>query len=204
MEKCASRNGSEMTGLLEYRLDRTAIVGTSCSGKTTLARALSQVLGASHTELDALYWGPSWTPRPPDEFRRRVHAAVAEPRWVIDGNYSAVRDLVWGRASALIWLNYPLTLVFPRAVWRTLRRIVTQEPLFAGNREAFTITDPDWIPWWVLRTYRRRRREIPLQLAQPQYAHLQVLEFTQPAQAEQLLQALAARDSAETDLVEPG
>jgi adenylate kinase family enzyme len=181
-------------------LERTVIVGTSCSGKTTLGGALSRLLDAPHTELDRLYWGPGWTPCPRDEFRRLVQVAVAEPRWVIDGNYSAVRDLVWGRASALIWLNYPLTLVFPRAVWRTLRRILTQEALFSGNRETFALNDPDWIPWWVLRTYRRRRREIPEFLSQPQYAHLQALEFTHPAQAELLLQSLADRGGAEASL----
>jgi adenylate kinase family enzyme len=188
----------------EQPLDRTAIVGTSCSGKTTLARTLSSLLGVPHTELDALYWGPDWTPNPPEEFRQRVQAAVAAPTWVIDGNYSAVRDLVWGRATTLIWLNYPLTLLFPRAVSRTLRRILTQEALFAGNREAFSLTDPDWIPWWVLRTYRRRRREFPAQLRLPQYAHLQVLELTQPAQAEQLLKSLAALHRAAADPAEPG
>jgi adenylate kinase family enzyme len=174
------------------RLARIAVVGTSCAGKTTLARSLSRALHVPHTELDALYWGPNWRPQPPDEFRSRVYAAVAEPSWVVDGNYSVVRDLVWGNATTLVWLNYPFSLVFPRAVHRTLRRIVTQEPLFAGNRESLAITDPDWIPWWVLRTFWRRRREYPLLLRQAEFAHLQVLEFTRPAQARRFLRACTA------------
>ncbi len=169
------------------RLGRVAIVGTSCAGKTTLVRSLGRIVNAPHTELDALYWGPDWTPVPTDEFRARVQAVVASPSWVIDGNYSVVRDLVWGNATTLIWLNYSVALVFLRAVWRTCRRIATQEPLFAGNRESFAILDPEWIPWWVLRSFWRRRREYPLLLRRPSFAHLQVLEFTRPAHAAQWL-----------------
>jgi adenylate kinase family enzyme len=174
------------------RLSRVAIVGTSCTGKTTLARSLSGALGAPHIELDVLYWGPNWTPRPREEFRSRVRLVVGAPSWVIDGNHSVVRDLVWGHATALIWLNYPFLLVFPRAIRRTLRRIVTKEPLFAGNRETLALTDPEWIPWWVLRSFSRRRREYPALLRQPEFAHLQVLELTRPGQAQQLLRSCAA------------
>ncbi|HKJ24570.1 MAG TPA: adenylate kinase [Myxococcota bacterium] len=174
------------------RLERVVVVGTSGSGKTTFARSLGRVLGVPHVELDALYWGPRWTPAPAEEFLSRVRAAVAEPAWVVDGNYSAARDLVWGRATTLVWLDYPFTLVYPRAVWRTLRRIVTREPLFGGNRESFAITDPEWIPWWVLRTFWRRRREYPRLLARPEFAHLQVLELGRPSEADALLRSLAA------------
>jgi adenylate kinase family enzyme len=175
------------------RLTRVAITGTSCAGKTTLARSLSRTLGVPHTELDVLYWGPNWTPRPSEDFRSQVQAAVAAPSWVVDGNYSAVRDLVWGHATTLVWLNYSFSLVFPRSVSRTFRRIVTREELFAGNRESLRgIADPDWIPWWVLRTFWRRRREYPLLLQQPEFAHLQVLELRHPREAEHLLQECAA------------
>jgi adenylate kinase family enzyme len=172
------------------RLERIVVVGTSCAGKTTLARALGGVLGLPHTELDVLHWGPDWTPVPADEFRGRIERAVAGPAWVIDGNYSAVRDLVWRRATTLVWLNYPFHLVFRRSLRRTLKRFWTREELFAGNRETLAIFDPEWIPWWVLRTFRRRRREYPQLLRSASFAHLQVLELAHPRQADRLLEAL--------------
>ena len=181
------------------RLARVAIVGTSCSGKTTFARSLSRALGLPHTELDVLYWGPNWTPRPIEEFRSRVQEAVAAPFWVVDGNYSVVRDLVWGNATTLVWLNYPIWLLFPRAVSRTFRRFATQESLFAGNRESLAIFDPEWIPWWVLRTYWRRRREYPLLFPRLEFSHLNVLEFTRPTQAIQFLRTRRARQPAEAE-----
>lgn len=173
-------------------LERVAIVGTSCTGKTTLARTLSDRFGVPHVELDALHWGPHWTPVPSEVFRARVRDAIAEPRWIVDGTYWAVRDLVWTRATTLIWLDYPFRLVFPRAIRRTFRRIVTQEVLFAGNRESLAVTDPDWIPWWVLRTFRRRRRELPALLREPHFAHLRVLEFRRPAETDRFLREVGS------------
>jgi adenylate kinase family enzyme len=176
------------------RLARVVVVGTSCSGKTTLARSLSRALDVPHVELDALHWGPNWTPRPLDDFRARVETAIASPAWVIDGNYSRVRALVWQRATALVWLNYSFARVYSRAVSRTFRRVLTQEELYSGNRESLRqVLERDSILWWVLRTFWRRRREYPALLKEPEYAHLQILEFTEPRQTERFLAACAVR-----------
>ncbi len=159
------------------------MVGTSGSGKTTFARRLAQVLGRDHIELDALHWGPDWTPRP--EFPDLVRAAVAAETWIVDGNYRGVRDLVWGRATAIVWLNYPFRVVFGRALARTIKRVVTREALYSGNRESFrgAFLDREGIPWWVFRTFRSRRREYPVLLREPQFRHLAVVELHSEAQA---------------------
>jgi DNA helicase HerA-like ATPase len=87
---------------------RLIVIGTSGAGKTTLAKTLASLLGSPFVELDALHWDPNWTPAPPETFRARVAAATAGERWVVDGGYSAVRDLLWPRADTLIWLDYPI------------------------------------------------------------------------------------------------
>ena len=62
--------------------------------------------GVPHVELDAIHWLPGWVEQDPAEFRAGVSQAIAGPRWVVDGNYTRVRDLVWSRATTIIWLNY--------------------------------------------------------------------------------------------------
>ena len=118
-------------------LDRVIVVGTSCSGKTTLAKTLAHTLNVPHIEMDAIHWLPDWQARPTEEVRQLTAAAVAARRWVADGNYSIVRDMLWGRATTLIWLNYSFPVVFGRALWRTTHRIITRQELFSGNRESF-------------------------------------------------------------------
>jgi adenylate kinase family enzyme len=81
---------------------------------------------------------------------------VATDRWVIDGNYSsAQQDLAWARADTVVWLDLPRPLVMRRVITRTIRRAVTREQLWNGNREPLTNfyrLDPDQniIRWaWV-------------------------------------------------------
>ena len=106
---------------------RFAVVGTTGSGKTTVARRISERLSVPHVELDALHWGPDWTPAPLQVFRERTVRALDGDAWVSDGNYGKVRDIVWRRADTVVWLDYALVVILGRLTWRTLRRIFTQE-----------------------------------------------------------------------------
>jgi adenylate kinase family enzyme len=146
---------------------RVNVVGTSCSGKTTLARALAQRLGVPHVELDALFWGPGWQPVPHELFRRRVSEAADRPGWVIDGGYSRVRDITWAHADTVVWLDYPLRVVLPRYLRRTAHRLRSGEEFWpgTGNREtARHLFGRDSLWWWILSTHRGRRRQLTSQL----------------------------------------
>jgi adenylate kinase family enzyme len=116
-------------------MDRIAVVGNSGTGKTSMARHLAQRLQVPHTELDAIFHQPGWTELDVTEFRRRVGVLVAEPRWVIDGNYRQVRDLIWARADTVVWLDLPRHVVMRRIIWRTVSRALTRQVLWNGNRE---------------------------------------------------------------------
>lgn len=174
---------------LTLPLERVVVIGTSCSGKTTLARALANRWNVPHIELDALHWQPYWTPRPLAEFRALTEAAITAERWVLDGNYGKVRDIVWGRATTVIWLNYPFHVVFGRALSRTVKRVLFREELYSGNRETFRLAflSRESILWWVITTYHRRRREYPALFKQPNYAHLKVIELHAPAEVRRLI-----------------
>jgi len=176
-------------------LDRVAVIGTSCSGKTALARTLAKTLDVPHIELDAIHWQPNWCPRPLDEFRQLTGTAVAAERWVLDGNYSKARDIVWQRATTLVWLNYPFRVVLWRALSRTISRVLTQQELFAGNREGFrqSFLSKDSILVWVITTYHRRRRDYPKLFKRPEHAHLEVIELGSPGEAERLVAGLKVR-----------
>lgn len=143
-------------------------------------------------ELDALFWEPKWTKPAPDEFRARIAERVAADAWVIDGNYSAVRGVVWSRADTFVWLDPPFRLLLWRLFWRTNRRILNRVELWNGNRERFghAYFSKDSLYVWLFKAYRRHRREWPRALAQPEYAHLQVHRFRSARAAEEWLRSV--------------
>jgi adenylate kinase family enzyme len=177
---------------------RCVVLGISGAGKSTFASALAGTLHVPHIELDALFWGPGWAPKPTAVFRELTAAAVEPRTWVVDGNYSAVRDIVWPRATTLVWLNYPLWLVLWRVLRRTLRRVATREPLWHGNRESFvrTFFSRESILWWVLTAYHRRQREFRHLKDSLAHPDLDWIELRRPSQANALLQSVRSRAGA--------
>jgi adenylate kinase family enzyme len=137
---------------------RISIVGTSGAGKTTVAAMAARRLRIPHIELDALRQGPNWTETPDEEFRRQVAAYAAEPNWVIDGNYAVVRDLVWDRATAIVWIDPPHSLIMAQVIWRSFIRAVTRRELWNGNKENMRAwLDPSHPIRWAFSTHRDRQ-----------------------------------------------
>lgn len=171
---------------------RFSVIGTSGAGKTTTASQIAHNFGIPHVELDALHWEPNWTESPLDIFRERVSQALSGDAWAVDGNYSKVRDLVWGRADTLVWLDYWLPVIMWRLARRTLQRIVAREELWGGNRESLrmTLLSRDSILLWALQTYGRRKKEYPALLSQSEYSHLAVVHLRSPRATRDWLSSL--------------
>lgn len=177
---------------------RIVVVGTTGSGKTTLARAIAGRLGVPHVELDALHWEANWTEAPTDVLRDRLTRAVGGAAWVVDGNYSKVRELFWSRADTVVWLDYSLPVILWQLACRTLKRAVTREALWSGNRERLTtaLFRRDSIILWALKTYRKYREEYPILFGRPEHAHLTVVRLRSPHATRAWLAGLCAHSPA--------
>ena len=175
---------------------RLVVVGVSGSGKTTLARQIAQKLSLPHVELDALFWEANWQAASRPVFRGRVQAATAGDAWVVDGNYSQARDIVWGRATHLVWLDYGLARVMGRVIRRTVRRMLSRQELWSGNRETLgNSIGRNSIIWFALSSHRRyRKRYLPL-FDSDEFRHLHVYRFKDPQEAAHWLRTKAHPNS---------
>ncbi len=146
--------------------------GVSGAGKSTLARQIGERLDLPYTEIDALFHGPGWQPRP--SFVADVDAATAGEVWVVDSDgYAPVRDLVWSRADTLVWLDYGRPLVMSRVIRRSFARATYDRHLWNGNTEGFRDwADPDHPVRWAWAQHGPRRATIRARLADPRWAGL--------------------------------
>ncbi len=173
---------------------RVVVVGSSCSGKTVMAEAISRRLGLPHIEVDAMVWLPEWSLPSDDALLAQVSRVTASDAWVIDGVFPEHRKLVWSRADTVVWLNYPMTVVFMRALRRTLKRCLTHEPLGQHNVETWqrTFFSRNSQLLWVVQSWRKRRRDYPKIMRRPEFSHLRFVQIRSPQQAQAWLEKLPA------------
>ena len=171
---------------------RIVVVGVTGSGKTTLARRLAERFGISHVELDALNWEANWVQAPTEVFRARTTKATEGNGWVVDGNYPKTHDITWPRATMIVWLDYPLPLIMWRLCLRILRRGITRERLWKGNRETvwkhFIPKEP--LILWALQTYNRRKKEYGEVMQRRKSEGVETFRFGWPRETERWLRAL--------------
>jgi adenylate kinase family enzyme len=182
-----------MSALCQHNepVQRVSVVGNSGSGKTTLGAALGRAMGVPHLELDSVFHQPNWEPLDQDEFRRRVSEFVAADRWVIDGNYSSVRDLIWARADTVVWLDLPRRRVMRQLLWRTIRRGALRMELWNGNREQlaslFKADPQESIVAWAWTRHHVYRERYLAASRDPANAHLTFVRLRSPRDTAALL-----------------
>jgi adenylate kinase family enzyme len=140
---------------------RVLVAGVSGAGKSTLADTIAGITGAPRIEIDSLFHGPGWVPRP--QFVAEVTALAGQDAWVIEWQYSAVRPLLVERAEMMVWLDLPTSVVMWRVIRRTIRRRIKHIELWNGNYEPplhTFFTNPDHIVRWAWRTRNQCRDQI--------------------------------------------
>ncbi|HEX4783225.1 MAG TPA: hypothetical protein VH350_02720 [Candidatus Sulfotelmatobacter sp.] len=99
-------------------MERIVILGCAGTGKTTLARQLGRLTGASVICLDEI-WQPQWTEKDVPTFRSLIEKLHAGDNWISDGNFAvATFDLRLPRATLLIWLERSKLY----CIWRVILR----------------------------------------------------------------------------------
>jgi len=173
---------------------RVAVLGMTAAGKSTLAKRLARLLGVPHVELDGIVHGPNWVDLSDEEFHARTAEALSGGGWVVDGNYSAVRDLTIGQAETVVWLDYPIIVPLWRVLPRTVRRIIRQEELWNGNRETWrgALFGRDSLVVWIVKMHRTRRREFTAVFSAPEHVHRTLVRLRSPRATDRWLANLNA------------
>jgi len=135
---------------------RIMVLGSSGSGKSTMAVRLSALTGLPVVHLDRLSWNPGWVATPGDVMAEKIIAAADQPLWIIDGNYfgTGTREYRLERANTVVYLDFNRYLCLFRAFKRWIKNYGrTRSDLGEGCPEKM---DAEFIKWiWG---YPRRSR----------------------------------------------
>lgn len=114
---------------------------------------------------------------------------------MVDGNYSVIRDITWDKADTVVWFDLPYLRVMARTIRRTVRRVITREELWNGNKEPLSNLwsfnpEKSIIAWTATRhrVYRRRYRAAEID---PEWVDLRFVRLRSQAEAEGFLEGVA-------------
>ncbi len=141
---------------------RVSIIGSGGAGKSTLAARVADRLDLPLVHLDARYWQPGWVATPADAWRREVEALIAEPAWVMDGNYGGTLDVRLAASDLVVFLDLPRLV----CLWRVVRRAMRHR---GRSRPDMAPGCPEQLSWefvrWVWSYPERRRPQVLHRLA---------------------------------------
>lgn len=87
-------------------MERIMIIGCGGSGKSTLAQQLGERTGLPVVHLDQLFWTPGWVSVSIEEFDRRHRKAIAQEKWIIDGNFDRTIPERLTRCDTVVYLDF--------------------------------------------------------------------------------------------------
>lgn len=118
-------------------MERILVMGCPGGGKTTFAKKLGRALDIPVHHLDKYFWRENRRPTPQDEFRAIQKQLMAEPKWILDGNFTRSVDNRIPHADTIILFDYPKVI----NLWRTFKRFLQhfgsiRPDMGGGNKEA--------------------------------------------------------------------
>ncbi len=141
---------------------RILIIGSSCSGKTTLGGKLAREFDGKHIDLDDLAWLPNWQQEERPKLESKIKAAIdGVDTWVISGSYSYTWAITMPRATHIVFLDLPYPVLLWRLIRRSFRRHFKKEKCCGENQERLlhSLWGKDSLLMWQMKNFKRKREQ---------------------------------------------
>lgn len=167
-------------------MKRVAIIGSSGTGKSTLARRLHEETGLPLIYLDREFWRAGWVfENSESNINRVIDRFNGEDEWIVDGNYSSTMEARLARTDTVFFFDYPTYVCLWRVFWRAAKNRGQDRPDCAdGCPERF-----NWDFFVFVRNFRRKNRPKLVEILS-RFAHLKIYHFTSPRDFNRQMQRL--------------
>ena len=171
-------------------MQRVLVIGSPGAGKSTFARQLAGATGLPLVHLDQAYWSPGWVEPEKDDWAKTVERLIAEPAWVMDGNYGNTLARRLERADTVVMLDLPR--------WRCLLRVFTRILRHYGRTRAdMTPGCPEHFSWkFLIYVWRFPRDKVPERRRTLQAFDGDVVTLASPSAVSRFLSGFAQRKAA--------
>jgi len=180
-------------------MKRINVIGTTGSGKSTFASALSRQLSYPYVQIDQIYWKPNWQEPADEEFLPYLEKAISGDMWVLDGNYNRTNSIKWKQVDTIIWLDFGFIHTLFQLVVRTVKRASLKRELWpgTGNRESFyrSFISSDSILVWLFRSYGKNRARYSKLMQSVDHSHIKMIRLQSPSEVRKFLRNTGNRPS---------
>lgn len=114
-------------------MKRILIIGCNASGKTTMARKLSEKLNLPLIHLDKLYWRDNWTHATDEEFDELLLEELKKDEWIIEGNIKRTLPKRLKYCDTVIYLDFPSFVCVLNAIKRLIQSHNKSRPDMGGK-----------------------------------------------------------------------
>lgn len=170
------------------------IVGTSGSGKSTVAKLISEKLSIPYVEMDRIFWKPEWTTPSGEEFLSLLDSELKQDSWILDGNYTSSVPIKWKEVQVVVWIDLPFSITLYQAVKRAMIRSITKIELWpnTGNTESFikSFLSKDSIILWTIQTYSKVKLRLEGYMEDDQYSHIKFVRLKSKKEIKNFLDSL--------------
>lgn len=141
-------------------MERVMIIGCGGAGKSTLARQLGEKIGIPVVHLDQLFWRPGWEPVSREEFDRLHREAIAQEKWIMDGNFDRTMAERIEHCDTVVYLDFSRFACLLGVAKRILTTYGQVRPdMGEGCPERIDLEFLQWV-WKYNRDNRQRNYEL--------------------------------------------
>lgn len=167
-------------------MKKILVIGTSGSGKSTVAKQLSELLNVQFFPSDNFYWEAGWKISSSEKVLKQVNGVISQKEWVLDGNFESERELVWKQADCIVWLDYPFVVILKQVAIRNFKWLLFHQTTWLGNKMTFQRAISGIRH--AIKSYSMKKKNYPSWLAE--LSDIKIYRFCKKQETEIWLQGL--------------